>query len=225
MTLTNSKGLSNTKRAVAELRRMILSGELAAGTDHLESELAEKLCMSRTPVREAALTLESAGLLELRPRKGVRILPISPQDMSEVYDVVSELESLAAERAAEAGYSLEELSTLDAAISDMDAAIQHNDLEDWARADDAFHAELVRLSGNKRIASIVGMMSDQIQRAKAATLYIRPIPIKSNEDHRIVYAAIRDGNPGTARDRHRAHRRQAKHLLVELIEKHRLLRL
>ncbi|MEM6741655.1 MAG: GntR family transcriptional regulator [Pseudomonadota bacterium] len=225
MTSTNSKGLSNTKRAVVELRRMILSGELAAGTDHLESELAEQLKMSRTPIREAALTLESAGLLELRPRKGVRILPISPQDMREVYDVVTELESLAAERAAETGYTLDELHALKTAISDMDTAIDEDDLEAWARADDAFHAELVRLSGNQRIASIVGMVSDQIQRAKAATLYIRPIPTKSNEDHRVVYAAICAGDAKTARERHRAHRRQAKTLLVALLEKHRLLRL
>lgn len=225
MNSPNPKGLSNTQRAVVELRRMILSGELAAGTDHLESELAEQLNMSRTPIREAALTLESAGLLELRPRKGVRILPISPQDMREVYDVVTELESLAAERAAEAGYSKVDLHVLERAISAMDVAIKDNDLDAWARADDAFHSELVRLSGNQRIASIVAMVSDQIQRAKAATLFIRPIPKKSNEDHRVVYAAIRDGDPKTARDRHREHRRQAKELLVEIIEKHRLLRL
>ncbi|MEO1681273.1 MAG: GntR family transcriptional regulator [Pseudomonadota bacterium] len=225
MNSPNPKGLSNSQRAIVELRRMILSGELAAGTDHLESELAEQLNMSRTPVREAALTLESAGLLELRPRKGVRILPISPKDMREVYDVVTELESLAAERAAEAGYTQEELRTLDLAISDMDKAIEDRDLDAWAHADDAFHVELVRLSGNQRIASIVAMVSDQIQRAKSATLYIRPIPSKSNEDHRVVYAAIRDGDPKTARERHREHRRQAKELLIEIIEKHRLLRL
>ena len=50
----DAKTLSNTQRAVRDLRQMILSGELAAGTDHLESELAETLGMSRTPIREAA---------------------------------------------------------------------------------------------------------------------------------------------------------------------------
>jgi DNA-binding GntR family transcriptional regulator len=76
------KPLSTSQRALRELRDKIFSGELAAGSDHLESELADLLEMSRTPVREAVLTLESQGLLELRPRKGVRILPLSPEDMS-----------------------------------------------------------------------------------------------------------------------------------------------
>ena len=87
----DAKTLSNTQRAVRDLRKMILSGELAAGTDHLESELAETLGMSRTPIREAALMLESKGLLEMRPRKGVRILPVSSDDMRESYDILTEV--------------------------------------------------------------------------------------------------------------------------------------
>ncbi len=59
--------------------------------------------MSRTPVREACVLLQGRGLLEVRPRKGVRILPVSPADMEEIYDVLTELESLAVRKAAEAG--------------------------------------------------------------------------------------------------------------------------
>jgi len=65
-----AKVLSNTQRAVEELRALIFSGELGAGTDHLESELADLLGMSRTPIREAALILEAQGLVEMRTRKG-----------------------------------------------------------------------------------------------------------------------------------------------------------
>ena len=67
--------------------------------------------------------LEGQGLLELRPRKGVRILPLSPDDMAEIYDVLTELESLAAEQAALAGYQVDELQELARAIDDMDTAI------------------------------------------------------------------------------------------------------
>lgn len=117
------KALSNTQRAVRDLRRMILTGELAAGTDHLETELAEQQRMSRTPVREAALMLESTGLLEMRPRKGVRILPVSRGDLLEIYDILAELESLAAERAAEAGFSEQDLQPFADSIAQMDRAI------------------------------------------------------------------------------------------------------
>lgn len=218
----SGKTLSSAQRAIVELRDRIFSGDLAAGSDHLESELADLLEMSRTPVREAVLTLESQGLLELRPRKGVRILPMSPDDMAEIYDVLTELESHAAQRAAEKGYALSDLAQLAQAIDDMDVAIAANDLDAWADADDRFHEELVRLGGNSRIRMIVNMMSDQVRRAKNTTLYIRPLPTKSNEDHRRVYQAIRDGDPEAARSWHTQHRQHAKSMLVDLLSKHRL---
>ncbi|MEM7318755.1 MAG: GntR family transcriptional regulator [Pseudomonadota bacterium] len=214
--------MSNSQRALRELRILIFSGELSAGSDHLESELATRLGMSRTPVREAALMLESQGLLELRPRKGVRILPVSPDDMREIYDVLTELESLAAERAAQQNLDEVELAELAQAIEDMDNAISAENLEAWADADSRFHSELVRLSGNSRLISIVAMMSDQVRRARATTLFIRPLPVSSNEDHRAVYQAIRDGDAQVARSRHSDHRKRARDLLVHLLEKHRL---
>ena len=216
------KSLSNSQRAIQELRSRIFSGDLAAGSDHLESELAELLEMSRTPVREAVLTLESQGLLELRPRKGVRILPLSPDDMSEIYDILTELESHAAEQAAMANYERDDLADLARAIDDMDKAISKSDLDAWAEADDRFHAELVRLGGNSRIRAIVSMMSDQVRRARTTTLFMRPLPVKSNEDHRTVLSAIQSGDAAKARDCHRQHRQHAKSILVELLSKHRL---
>lgn len=216
------KPQSNSQRAVQQLRELIFEGELPAGSDHLESELAGRLNMSRTPVREAVLTLEAQGLLELRPRKGVRILPLSPDDMAEIYDILTELESLAAEEAAKQGYSELDLSALVEAIDQMDTAIADSNLEEWAIADDAFHAELVSLGRNGRVVSIVNMMSDQVRRARATTLFIRPLPTKSNEDHRRVYQAIKDGNADVARSAHRAHRQHSKDVLVELLRTHRL---
>lgn len=220
--MTIEKPISNTQRALRELREMIFSGELSAGTDHLESELAEQLGMSRTPIREATLMLESQGLLEVRPRKGVRIMPVSPDDMREIYDVLTELESLAAESAAAHGYNEADLQALDTAISDMDKAIASEDLYAWAEADDRFHSELVRLGRNSRVEMVVEMMRDQVRRARASTLFIRPLPTQSNEDHRVVFQAIRDQNPPLARARHRQHRQQAKNILIQLLEKHRL---
>ena len=216
------KPLSTSQRALRELREKIFSGELSAGSDHLESELADLLDMSRTPVREALLTLEGQGLLELRPRKGVRILPLSPEDMSDVYDVLTELESHAAERAAQEGYDDADLADLSAAIDDMDAAIAQGDLDAWAGADDRFHRELVRLGRNSRISAIVEMMSDQVRRARMTTLYMRPLPTRSNEDHRAVLEAIRRSDAEIARQVHRRHRQHAKTILVDLLQKHRL---
>lgn len=218
------KPQSNTQRAIEAMRQMIFAGDLPAGSDHLESELAEQLGMSRTPIREAALTLEGQGLLEMRPRKGVRILPVSPDDMREIYDVLTELESLAAKQAAKRRPSGAELAPLAKAITDMDTALAAGALEDWADADERFHKELVRLGGNSRVRMIVNMLSDQVRRARMITLHMRPIPVKSNEDHRAVFDAIKSGDGDQAHIIHRAHRQAAKDLIVGLLEKHKLSR-
>ena len=218
-------GQTNTQRAAEEMRRLIFAGDLAAGSDHLETELAERFGMSRTPVREAALILEAQGLVSVRPRRGVRILPVSAEDMAEIYDVLTELESHAAERAAAAGHGAGDLARMAEAIDAMDAALARGDREAWAEADEWFHQELVRLGGNSRIEAIAAMMSDQVRRARAMTLYLRPLPQASNDDHRAVLEAIREGRSGRARKVHRAHRKAAKEMLVELLRQHRLRRL
>lgn len=214
--------MSNAQRAVDELRHLIFSGELSAGSDHLESELANRLGMSRTPVREAALTLAGQGLLELRPRKGVRILSISAEDMAEIYDVLTELECLAVRNAAKARLGDDALSELADSIEAMEAAIPRVDLVAWADADSRFHEEIVRLGGNSRVEAIVAMMSDQVRRARLTTLFMRPLPTRSNEDHRLVYEAIRSADPETAQRIHRAHRLHAKQMLVGLLKKYGL---
>lgn len=214
--------VTNVDRAVAALREMIFSGGLPPGSDHFETELADRLGMSRTPVREAALVLQAQGLVDMRPRRGIRIRPVSSEDMAEIYDILTELESLAAARAAEAGYSKQELLNLKTAIAAMDSALEENDLRAWAEADDRFHRELVRLGRNVRLGMIVSVMRDQVRRARATTLFVRPKPSKSNEDHRAVYEAIASGHAERAHDLHHAHRRTARDLLLALLEKNQL---
>ena len=213
---------SNTTIAIEKLRDLIFSGQLGAGTDHLESELAAQLGMSRTPVREALLRLEAQGLLEVRPRKGVRITSLSPRDMAEVYEVLTELESLAAANAANAALKESDLAVLSKTISDMDKALADQNREEWAAADDAFHTELVRLGNNDRVRHVAEMMSDQVRRARLVTLYMRPEPTQSNYDHREVVDAIRAGDAGRARAVHRQHRITAKETLIALLERHHL---
>lgn len=213
---------SQTRIAIDGLKELIFSGELAPGSDHLETELATRLGMSRTPVREATLMLEGQGLLEVRPRKGVRILSLSIADMDEIYELLTELESLAARRAASAGYNARDLKYLSQAIDDMEKALSREDREAWAQADEAFHTELVRLGGNTRVIAIVANFNDQVRRARAMTLYIRPLPEKSNEDHRALLDAISVGNADLAFNVHHEHRSNARQMLIELMQKHGL---
>lgn len=217
--LEPSKTKSNTQHAVEVLKNMILENELASGSNHLEGELAALLGMSRTPIREATLILEAQGLVEVKPRHGVRIISLSPEDMVEIYDILTELESLSAALAAEKNLPNSEFKIAERAIKDMDAALERDDRVAWTAADDIFHAELVRLGGNNRIANIIGMYNDQVRRARLLTLNLRPKPIKSNEDHRSVLDAIKQGDSLKARQLHTEHRVQAKNMIVGILQK------
>lgn len=216
------KSKSNTVVAIEQLRELIFSGALPAGSNHLETELALRLGMSRTPVREAALTLEAQGLVEVQARRGVRILPISIRDMEEIYDVLTALESMAAGQAAERLYEQPHLAALAQTLNDMETALGREDREAWAAADDRFHSELVRLGGNSRVIGIVALMADQVRRAKAVTLYLRPLPVQSNQDHRDVLQAIANGDAERAQRIHRNHRAAAKETLMQLLSQSRL---
>ncbi|WP_298261771.1 GntR family transcriptional regulator [uncultured Litoreibacter sp.] len=218
-------GKSQTGQALERLREMVFSGDLPPDSNHYEADLADQLGMSRTPVREAALTMQAQGLVEVQPRRGVRILPISSEDMADIYDVLCELESLAAQRAAEIGYAKEDLQVAQDCIDEMDAALSKQDRNLWAKADDRFHTELVRLGGNKRVVEVVARYSDQVRRARMMTLPLRPLPVKSNEDHRAVLCAIERGDAQQAKDVHRAHRVEARTLLTNLIREFGLRRL
>lgn len=216
----DEKPMSNTQTAFSILRDMILKNELASGSNHLEGELADLLGMSRTPVREAALILEMQGLVEVKPRHGIRVLPLSSKDMSEIYEILTALEALSAELAADKNLPEEEFIVAEQSILDMENAIEVKDLEAWAKADEVFHRELVRLGGNQRIANVVKKYSNQVSRAKNLTLNLRPAPSKSNEDHRIVLDAIKAGDSQTARQIHTDHRVQAKAILLGILDKY-----
>lgn len=213
---------SNTAKAQETLREMIFAGDLMPGSTYLEAELAQLLGMSRTPVREAALRLESQGLLEVRPRHGVRITPISPEDMEEIYEILTELEGLCAEKAADANHPPEEVEALEVAMRQMDDALAAEDRLAWAAADEAFHRALIRLGHNQRAEMIFDMFNDQVRRARAVTLWLRPLPVKSNEAHRAVCDAILRCDPDAAGRLHREHRRQARELLTDLLRRHGL---
>ncbi len=216
----SAKQPSQTQRATTVLRDMIVSNRLPAGASYLESELADMLGMSRTPVREAAMVLEAQGLVEVRPRRGIRILPLSAQDMREIYQILTELEGLAAEQAAARKLTKAEVKAVERTLAEMEAALETDDRESWAAADKRFHQLLLALSANRRLEALVESYNDQVHRARMLTVRLRPSPVKSNRDHRALFEAIKAGDRRRARALHTAHRKEAMKLIIELLQKH-----
>lgn len=213
---------SQSQVAYDELKRRILDNDMPAGGQFLEQELAEMLGMSRTPVREALIRLAEEGMVEVRPRHGMRVLPVSAKDMREIYEILTSLESAAAERVAARGVTAEELAMLQASVDEMEEALEVEDRRRWAAADERFHLLLVELCGNERLRALVGTFFDQAHRARLITLGLRPKPTASNRDHAAVVAAIAEGDAEAARRLHRQHRVRSGELLVDLLTKHGL---
>jgi DNA-binding GntR family transcriptional regulator len=217
----------HVKRSFAEdayrrLKAQILDNELPPGYRVLEAELAETLGMSRTPVREALLRLQSEALVRVEPRRGMVVLSISPVEMAEIYDVLTALETMAAESLARLHPDAERMRPLWEAVEHMDAALAADDLDRWADADEAFHRSLVEVCGNARLAATALTFRDQIRRTRHLTLRLRARPVRSNQAHRDLLRLIEAGDAEAAFAAHRAHRQRAGQELLEILRRFRL---
>ncbi len=209
-------------RTYREIKRRIMGNLYPPNLRVLEQDLAHQLGVSRTPVREALIRLENEGLVEVQPRRGMRVIPISPDDMREIYEVLMCLESRAAERLAERRPSKAELRPLIGAVEDMERALDGGDLEAWAESDERFHRLLLELAGNSRLVAMALTVFDQVHRARMVTLRIRPLPRDSNKDHRDLVEAVLAGDGRRAHEIHYRHRHRAMELLTEILERYKL---
>ncbi|TSA10645.1 MAG: GntR family transcriptional regulator [Betaproteobacteria bacterium] len=209
-------------RAYRELRTRILDNRLRSGEQFTEEGLAAALKMSRTPTREAMLRLAAEGLVEVRPRHGMTVKPVSTEDMREIYEVLTALESTAAALAAVRSDQGDSIAQLRAAIKDMDSALERDDLSAWAQADERFHKLLVAAAGNARLTELVQTFVGQSQRVRMLTLRLRPKPTMSNRDHESVVDALEAHDAARARMLHYAHREKSGRMLVELLASHGL---
>jgi DNA-binding GntR family transcriptional regulator len=208
--------------AYEQIRRRILDNAWPPGHRALEQEVALALDMSRTPVREALLRLQNEGLVEVIPRHGMRVLPVSPNDMREIYQILTALECMAAELLAQRRPGDHELAPLVAATQAMDEALQADDLDAWAAADERFHAHLVDLAGNRQLQATVLNYWDRAHRARLFTLRLRPKPVNSTQEHMQMVDRLRAGDAPGAANVTRAHRERASRELVAIFERFKL---
>lgn len=205
-------------QAYLELRRLILEDLLHPGQQLLEQELTERLAMSSTPLRIALARLQSEGFLEIKPRHGVRILPLSATDSGEIYEILTSLEATAAYLLAKRSLSTQELAPLEQAVVEMEAA--GDAIESWSVADERFHVALVSMCGNRRLEQTVHMYRDQANRVRKATLRLRlhPSPQQSTQHHRALFEAIRKGDAISARALHLSHRDGYEEALLKILQ-------
>ena len=145
------------------LREAILTGDIEPGERLMEIRLAEKLGVSRTPIREAIRMLQLEGLVNMTPRKGTVVAEISKEDLKNVLEVRKVLEQLAVEKACE-NVSDEAVSELRENLKEINAAIKKKNPSDIAKIDVAFHDIIYRITGNDRLIQILYNIREQMYR-------------------------------------------------------------
>lgn len=181
-------------KAYRELKAMVLDNRVHGGEYLLEEELARALGMSRTPLREALVQLQNDGLIQIVPRRGVRVVPLTVADMREVHDLLQWLESQAAYALASRSDRAGAVKKLRGMVTQMKRALVAGDLAAWARANDRFHIELIASAGNGRLMRICENLLDQSQRVRAFTLRLRKPPARTTEAHASMLRAIEAGD-------------------------------
>ncbi|NDV86791.1 FCD domain-containing protein [Aurantimonas aggregata] len=204
------------------LKQAIRDGMFPPGFQGSELEMAHRLGMSRTPVHQAIIRLQSEGMVELRPKRGVVISSLSPDDMREVYDVIIAVEGMAALLLAEQPAAARQAvcDDLEALNEELVEALDRDDLARWADVDARFHAVLVEGSGNSRLAKIARINIDQSYRARRLTLRFRPKPVHSIGEHRLILDAVRGGDAAGARQMAQDHKIKARDLIVALLKRY-----
>ena len=143
------------------LRQAILTGEMEPGERLMEIQLANKLGVSRTPIREAIRKLELEGLVIMIPRKGAEVAHITVKDMRDVLEVRSALEELAATLACK-NVTPEHIEELKTANRVFEAAIVSKVA--IVNADVAFHNIIYSMTDNQRLIQLVNSLSEQMYR-------------------------------------------------------------
>lgn len=182
-------------RAYRALKDEILTCKLAPGSPVFEGEVAERLEMSKTPVREALSMLVHERFVEVRPRQGYRVSDVTLGDVQEVFQLRLLLEPAAAELAAERA-TPEQLQVLRSSSEDVGGA----DYDERVRQAALFHGTLADASGNTRIAGTLHNLLDEMQRLRFIGLTSDDTYENEAAEHRELLDALLKGNHHLARD-------------------------
>lgn len=151
------------------LREAILKGELKPGERLMELQLAAKLGVSRTPIREAIRMLEQEGLAVTIPRKGAEVAKMTEKDMEDVLQIREALDELAASIACEQ-ISEEELKELRQTMREFEEHTKSGNLKMIAEADVKFHDIIYKATGNPKLVSMVSNLREQMYRYRVEYL-------------------------------------------------------
>lgn len=187
------------------LRQAILRGELKPGERLMEIQLANKLGVSRTPIREAIRKLELEGLVLMIPRKGAEVAEITEKNMQDVLEVRKALEELAAGLACEriTKTQIEEMKVAAKAFED---SLKNGDVTKIAEADVNFHDIIFTATDNQRLITLLNNLREQMYRFRVEYLKQKECYPQLLDEHERMIVAI------SRRDKEEARRIVGRHI-------------
>lgn len=202
------------------LRQAILRGTLQPGERLMEIHLAQKLGVSRTPVREAIRMLELDGLVTMVPRKGAIVAEITVSDLEDVLEVRAALEELAVKKACQ-NMTPEQLQELKKAGEKFARSLKKEDLMACAQADVEFHEIISEATNNRRLIQILNNIREQIYRYRLENLKDRSTHASLVEEHALICRALEERSEERAGEAVCIHIEHQKRSIIESLHQKR----
>ncbi len=180
------------------LRHAILKGELEPGERLMEIALAQKLGVSRTPIREAIRKLELEGLVVMVPRKGAEVADITEKDLRDVLEVRTALEELSIELAMK-NMTDEDYENLKKASKSFAKDSEGDDLIKIAEADVDFHEIIYMATGNKRLIQMINNLREQMYRYRLEYIKDKSTHARLVEEHERIIEAMQKQDVNAAK--------------------------
>ncbi|MGL4738459.1 MAG: GntR family transcriptional regulator [Cellulosilyticaceae bacterium] len=174
------------------LRKAILNGELEPGERLMETQLGEKLGVSRTPIREAIRKLELEGLVVMVPRKGAQVAQFTTKDIQDVLEVRAALEALASRLACK-HMDHRDFLRLQLIIAEYEYAAKDHDIEVMIEKDVEFHETIFNATENDKLIQLFANLREQVHRYRIAYLKNSEESNQVNEQHLELLEALKNG--------------------------------
>jgi DNA-binding GntR family transcriptional regulator len=187
-------GMTLTERVYSNIKEAILDLRIKPGSPLVEDELARQLGTSKTPVRDALITLERDGLVTKIPYKGTYVSEVSPRDATEIFELRAVLEGLAA-RLAAPNFRPEDVVEAERLLTAADEARARGDREGASRCGAQFHRLILQQADNRRLPPLLEKLEEQLRRLRGLSDRIEGRLEKSAHEHRLILQALRRGDP------------------------------
>lgn len=186
------------------LREAILRGELVPGERLMELQLAAKLGVSRTPIREAIRMLEQEGLAITIPRKGAIVAGMTEKDMQDVLEIREALEELSVQVACDK-ITAEEIGKLQKNMKNFENSLKSGDLKKMAQADVEFHDVIYQATHNPKLVNMLNNLREQMYRYRVEYLKNPRNHEQLLREHDAIYKGIVEKDKVTVTDMIRKH--------------------